>query len=327
MNEHEIYERINTSVKLDQAKYMIAKQFLLSAVINVRIIDILNILNRFLATNEAITPSIIVINPQWDSTAEIQKAILSITYKACFCEAVYSLIHSGFFLPDGDLISVETHISNTTIRPGYREGGSSGGWYFQDWVFKIPGRLRVSGFVQEADSVIAVPDIFLKQLNIPNLHSTVQDALYDAVRCFRAELYTPCLAMLMKATEGAWTELGLSLINFLPQELQIKHGKLKDSIISPYSSAAKIIKEVVELYEKQDLYGELRKKSGVNTEKIRDVSEWSNRVRENRNAVHYGVSLDFPNNYEKVATMLLGVPTHFKTIYGLIASCNQMPNA
>jgi len=165
-----------------------------------------------------------------------------------------------------------------------------------------------------------MPDIFLKQLNIPNLHSTVQDALYDAVRCFRAELYTPCLAMLMKATEGAWTELGLSLINFLPQELQKKHEKLKDSIISPYSSAAKIIKEVGELYEKQDLYGELRKKSGINTEKIRDASEWSNRVRENRNAVHYGVSLDFPNNYEKVATLLLGVPTHFKTIYGLIVA-------
>lgn len=215
---------------------------------------------------------------------------------------------------------METHIGNTTIRPGYRDGGYSGGWGFDDWKFNIPAKLRVSGFIQETDSVIAIPDVFLKQLNIPNINSVVQDALYDSIRCFRVELYTPCLAMLIKATEGAWTELGLSLLNYLSPEQQKKQEKLKDDIISPYSSVARIIKGVTELYEKQDLYGELRKKSGVNPEKIRDAAEWSNRVRESRNAVHYGVSLDFPNNYEKVATMLLGVPTHFKTVYGLIAA-------
>jgi hypothetical protein len=112
------------------------------------------------------------------------------------------------------------------------------------------------------------------------------------------------------------------LINYLPQEQQEKYEKLKGEIISPYSSAAKIIKEVVDLFGNQNLYGDLRKKSGVNLEKLRDAAEWSNRVRESRNAVHYGVSLDFPNNYEKVATMILGVPTHFKTIYTLISACS-----
>jgi hypothetical protein len=230
------------------------------------------------------------------------------------------MIHSGYFIPDGNYFSVDTSISHTTIRPGYREGGNSSGWSFPDWTYSIPGSLHISGLLQETNSVLAMPDIFLKQLSIPNLNLEVQNALYDAIRCFRAELYTPCLAMLMKATEGAWTELGLSLIRYLPEDQRKKQEKIKDEIISPYTSASKIIKDVVDLYEKQGLFGELRKASGINLEKVRDAAEWSNRIRENRNAVHFGYSMDLPNNYEKVATLLLGVATHFKTIYGLIAN-------
>lgn len=231
--ENEIFERINNGVKLDQAKFIIAKQYLLNSAIKARFIDVHTTLNQFLIDNEAIIPATIVINPQWDSTADIQKAIQSIMYKACFCEAVFSLIHSGLFIPDGNFLNVETHISYTSIRPGFREGGNSSGWSFPDWKYSIPVRLRISGFLQDTNSVISMPDIFLKQLSIPNPNSEVQDALYDAVRCLRAELYTPCLAMLMKATEGAWTELGLSLIGFLPQDQQKKHERLKDAILSP----------------------------------------------------------------------------------------------
>jgi hypothetical protein len=321
MDALQVFQQINDGVKLDQAKYIVAKQYLISSSIKVRTLDLQTTVDQFLMACEASAPASIVINPQWDSTIDIQKAILSIGYKACFCEAVYSLIHAGLFIPEGNHITIETHIGYTSIRPGFREGGSSAGWHFPLWNYDIPGRIRLSGFIQETNSVIATPDLFLKQLNISNLNSEVQDALYDAIRCFRVELYTPCLAMLLKATEGAWTELGLSMIDSLPPDQQNKHKKLKEEITSPYTSIAKIIKEVVKLYEKQDLFGGLRGKSGINLEKVRDAAEWSDRVRENRNAVHYGFSMDFPNNYEKVATILLGVPTHFKTIYGLIAHC------
>ncbi len=286
-----------------------------------RILDLQAAVNQFLATCEAVTPATIVIHPQWDSSTDIQKAILSIGYKACFCEAVYSLIHSGLFIPEGNQISIETHIGYTSMRPGFRDGGFSAGWYFSQWSYQIPGKIRLLGLIQETNSIFAAPDLFLKQMNIPNLNSEVQDALYDALRCFRAELYTPCLAMLLKATEGAWTELGLSMIASLSPDQQSKHEKLKEEITSPYTSITKIIKEVVKLYEKQDIFGGLKVKSGISLEKVRDAAEWSNIVRENRNAVHYGFSVDFPNNYEKVATILLGVPTHFRTIYGLIAHC------
>ena len=74
--------------------------------------------------------------------------------------------------------------------------------------------------------------------------------------------------MLLKATEGAWTELGLSLIGSLPPDQQSKHEKLKDEITSPYTSIAKIIKEVVKLYEKQDLFGGLKVKSGIVSKKF-----------------------------------------------------------
>ncbi len=231
MDEQQVFQQINNGVKLDQAKYIVAKRYLISSAMKVRTLDLRTIVNPFLMTCEAGTPAIIVYNPQWDSTTDIKKAIFSIEYKACFCEAVYSLIHAGFFIPQGNHITIETYIGYTSIRPGFRDSGSSAGWHFPQWNYDIPVRIRLSGFIQETNSVIATPDLFLKQLNIPNLNSEVKDALFDAIRCFRAELYTPCLAMLLKATEGAWTELGLSLIGSLPPINGINMKSLKRKLL------------------------------------------------------------------------------------------------
>lgn len=89
MDERQVFQQINDGVTLDQAKFIIAKQYLISSAMKDRTLDLQAVINQFLTTCEAATPATIVINSRWDSTADIQKAILSIGYKACFCEAVH----------------------------------------------------------------------------------------------------------------------------------------------------------------------------------------------------------------------------------------------
>jgi hypothetical protein len=58
------------------------------------------------------------------------------------------------------------------------------------------------------DAYLVEPSLYLDVLSIPTMHAELQEALAEAVRCFRAKLYTAGVAMLGKASEGAWLELG-----------------------------------------------------------------------------------------------------------------------
>lgn len=322
MNEQDVFTAINSGVVIDRAKFIIAKQFVLSEANEGSIISTEGCMKRMLQANHAEWPSQVILHPDWDIQAEIQKVILSLSYRVAFCEALLSLVQNGLLIAFGERpIQISSQVSHTTIRPGHLEGGSSSGWNFPDWGYDVPGKFRLSALIRNSNTVIADPDLFLQKLNIPNLHPEVEEALFDAARCLRVELYTPCLAMLVKAIEGAWIELGVALIDSLPEEQSKLLQKKRDEMLNPNSSIVRIIKLVTEVYERRDLFGDISKKSGVQLERLRSCAEWSNQVRISRNTVHYGVTVDLPNNYEKVATLLLGVSTHFGSMYRLISCC------
>jgi hypothetical protein len=51
MNEMEVFEKINSGVKLDHAKFIIAKQYLLNSSTNTRLLDLQFIITQFLAAS------------------------------------------------------------------------------------------------------------------------------------------------------------------------------------------------------------------------------------------------------------------------------------
>lgn len=72
---------------------------------------------------------------------------------------------------------------------------------------------------------------------------------------------------------------------------------------------------IVDLYHKQDIFGEVAKRSGISHRYLGQVLNWSNIVRDSRNAVHYGADPATQNTYEKVAALLIGAVPNIRTLY------------
>lgn len=324
LNKDEIYNSIHSQISVTRSQIIVAKKYILKIAKESYQLVVKDILQNFLVSVDAIAPKEVIIHPSIDSTPMIRKVVQNISWQSAFSEAVWSLIHSNILLPlDSTFHEDEPHIPWTTVVPG--RGGQSSRWNFPDWRYSIPNRLKLAPSIKdEKREYLIEPDLFLENLEIKNLHPEIEDALKDAVRCFRADLFTPCLAMLAKATEGAWVELGLYLINSIPEKEQGKVKKQLEGITDEYSSFTKKINSVLELFERQDLFCDISKISKVKLQDIRNASLWADCVRESRNVVHYGYEASLPNNFEKVSTVLLGVPSHFKLIYRLIEATKNI---
>jgi hypothetical protein len=314
--QEEIFNQINTSVSVTRPQIVAAKEFILKKFSDNKSFSANSVLQDFLVSVDATAPEKIIVHPSVDSTTAIRQAIQNISWRLAFSEAIWALIHNNFLFPlDGTIGAEEPNISWTSMIPG--SGGYSSGWSFPQWRYSLPNQLAL------APSQLSNGHDYLKNLKIENLNLDVIEALKDAILCFRSELYTPCLAMLAKAVEGAWGELGLALLRSLDESQQQKLKKQSEVLTSDFSSIARIIRTVMELYEKQDLFANLSRQSKVKLEDLRNAVIWADCVRESRNVVHYGNQPSIPNDFEKVAALLLGAPDHFKMIYRLMEMANK----
>jgi hypothetical protein len=78
------------------------------------------------------------------------------------------------------------------------------------------------------------------------LHVDVDAAVRESVRCFRHQLYTASLAMLGKASEGAWLELGGSLLRVAGLALSAstfkkQHDVLEDPMLGPLKKIGAVL--------------------------------------------------------------------------------------
>ncbi|HUU08301.1 MAG TPA: hypothetical protein VMW61_02130, partial [Dehalococcoidales bacterium] len=69
------------------------------------------------------------------------------------------------------------------------------------------------------------------------------------------------------------------------------------------------------------------KQSGFNQRYLKEVLNWSNVVRDSRNAVHYGADPATQNTYEKVAALLLGAVPNLRTLYTIRQAAEEIANA
>jgi len=139
----------------------------------------------------------------------------------------------------------------------------------------------------------------------------VEESLREPVGCFRHDLYTPALAMLTGAVEGAFSELGLALADATETDHADLARRLRKLVTEPQTSPATLLDRVLAYYYyvDRDLSEPVWNGSGVAAAHTREVSIWAQGVRESRNVVHYRLRATLPNTYEKVAAYLLaGLP-------------------
>lgn len=323
ISEAEVQKTISSQIRVTLQDVTLAKSYILK---NFHA-NTDQILSRLLRDFDAQMPRAVVLHESVDLQPQVTQAIKSISWQLAFGEAIWGLLNTNILIPmDNDVHRIEPSLSWTTVVPG--GGGTSSGWRFEEHAISIPAHVRlVPSMGNQTPQPLSNPDLYLADIEIPDLHKDVEESLREAVRCFRYELYIPCLAMLAKASEGAWTELGLSLLEVDPTNPSLsreKREKTREMIVSPDSSVVKRIRAVLELYDRQDVFSDVKKRSGFDNRALRGVSIWADVVRDSRNAVHYGAEPATQNTYEKVAALLLGAVQNLQIIYGIRRAAREV---
>ncbi len=282
--------------------------------------DTRKLVSNLLQANEAVLPKEIVFHSSVNTEELIKKAAEGLSWTLVGCEAIWGLISAGLLIPTTtDLRHIFQGLSWTTVVPG--SGGHSGGWRLEHLSVGVPQSVLLPRSVTSQEhQPLSDPDLFLHTMQIPNIHREVEESLREAVRCFRHELYLGCLAMLGKASEGAWVELGLRLAKSVPPGSSVDGEKTKAKLEDPNVGIGKKIVETLRLYERADVFGAIHKTSGVTIQDLRNAVIWADGVRESRNSVHYGVQPSMPNTYEKVAALLIGAVPHLRLLYRIDAA-------
>ena len=282
-------------------------------------IDTNQILHYFLESMETTRPGTIIIEDSEASHQQLLRAARWISLEVGAREAIWSLINAGIFIPDsGELRGITIHLEYTTSGGRY-----SGSWASSDFGFfdiKVPDHIRVAPSLWTAPTnPLFDGDLYMHELNIPKIHPVVEAALRDAVNCFRHELFVPCLAMLTKATEGAWIELGKLLANQLMTSDSRKANSAIAKLTNRETGLATILKEVSDLYALPQLKA-TSILAGIRPEWLKQHIVWADSVRLYRNDIHYGALPPMTNSYANVSALLLGAPAHFQTLYRIMAS-------
>jgi len=313
MNSKEIENAISKGVSVSRQDVMLAKSFILSHFNR----DSLEMLRRFLEHVEVKKLTEFVIHGSVPAEPQIKQVTDSFRWQLAFAEGVWGLLGAGLLLPCArDSRVIEARQAWTTVVPG--TGGMSSGWHFAEFDVAIPAFFRLAPTISDPKKLaLSDADLFIHELGTVEMAPDVEQALRQAVECFRNDLYLPCLVMLGMASEGAWVELGMSLLRVDPNHPSFTaeaRKKIRDALSSPYTSVLAKMEKVVELYNRRDIYENVVKRCGQNQRRLNEVFNWSNVIRDSRNAIHYGSETAVRNSYEKVAALLLGAAQYLQIL-------------
>ncbi|GGC88107.1 hypothetical protein GCM10007216_18570 [Thalassobacillus devorans] len=319
MNINQVEKEIRSHIRVTQQTVILAKKFILN---EEGTIEVNSSLERFTTSQGYPKISRVVIHNSVPIEEQIKQASGYLSRYIAYSQAILELVHSNYLFPTSQQLfpfGGNLDIPWTTVVPG--AGGSSSSWRFSDFIIPVPAVLKKSMVKNNTkEFTLFDVDLFISQLNIPNAHEDVIEAINDTISCFKKELYRPSLTMLGKAVEGAWIELGISLCDYaiskgLDDE---KNNQLKEKLMGQDSFVYKVDK-VIKLYSShyKDWFNELRRITSIQPAFLEEIRIWTDVIREARNAIHFGATINSENNYEKTSVLLLAAISNFKTLYYL----------
>jgi hypothetical protein len=160
--------------------------------------------------------------------------------------------------------------------------------------------------------------LYLARLSGAALHPNIVEALRSSLACFQRNLYLPCVVMLGAASEGAWLDAGEALARCIPSASGA--SGLVAAIRDSRSSIKTVMQKFREVYGRTECQTVIAA-SGVTVWQLRDAHDWSERVRESPNVLHWHATIDVPNTYEKAAILLIGAVSHLSTLQRIRKAC------
>ena len=307
MNETDAKRIILEHAIVPTQRVILAKSIVLSACKGTSSSD--DLVDAVLKANSLTAPTQVVLDG--DCVPALNAAGYAMSWSLAAREAIWSLIHAGFLIPfEGQNDRVQ-YIE-------WKAGNHSSGWQFHDQMLPVPDRVRrTPSSLGSNNQFLAEPDLYLNALDVPNMHPDVASAFQEAVRCFRSELFTAALSMLGKASEGAWLELGASLLKCVPIDQRPAFDKQRAVLEDPMTGTNRKIEAVLAMFDRKDVFNAISQSSGIKPKELRLAAAWSDTVRDSRNTIHFGVSPATPNTYEKIAVLLLGAAPNIRVLYRL----------
>jgi hypothetical protein len=310
MNKDQALKLLESQIRVTLQQVTIAKGY----IINHFNCDTSRVILGFRKSVEAATSEKLVVHLIVDTEESIRSVAQTLSWTLAGCEAIWGLISSGLLFPAAsDLRSLVPNVSYTTVVQG---SGEEGRLNLDHLSLPVPTSISLPPSISKGErQTLTDPDLYLHSLEIPNIDKGVEESLRESVRCFRHELFLACLAMLGRASEGAWIELGLTLCAVAPSTAPINVEKIKERLEDPFVGIGKKIHETAQLYRRTEIFDSLHKACRVKPQDLNNVVVWADAVRESRNSVHYGAEPSMPNTYEKIAALLIGGVPHLQLLY------------
>lgn len=306
MNESQAKEFVLESMSVSRADIASAKAFLtdrggqeITA----------NLIAEWLRSNGIGYPDPVLLRKE-DVKEQLRSVARAFSLRIAGYIAVWDLISAGYVYPAGQTEMDTPHVGWTTVLPG--SGGSSSGWTFPEIAHPYPTSVFYGSSVK-SEGPFTDGDLYLNEIGVSDLHPGIEEALREAARAFRHDLYTAAVAMLGAASEGIWSELGSALVCAAPETAKSK--KLERILNDPYYGAAQLINSVTELCTDRAQSGDILKDSQVPVAEFQTAVLWSHSVREARNVLHWGATPAVANTYDKVATLMLTTAQHISTLW------------
>jgi hypothetical protein len=265
----------------------------------------------------------VVIHSSADIDAVIRTVARYLSAKIALGEAAWALLGAGALVPlPGGWEPPRMAVGWTTVSEG---NGQSSSWSFDDLAIPHPGKLSIAPSRKRASlpAYLTDPDMFVAAIDA-EVHPVIGESIRSAVLCLRADLYLPALAMLGKACEGLWTLVGVGLAERAPTSHSAARRLGKDLEVGALTFA-KLIDRVVAVYERQDEFRTIVRKSGVSLDDLRRFRAWTNVARESRNVLHPWNVTAIPYTYEKTAAIFLGAPEVLRGLQAIVDSARRAP--
>lgn len=188
MNRQEFLDTIRGKVRPTSQHVLIAKRYLRQPLQSTLTTELLRLFVR--EQRCPLPDGEILINPSIDLGGVIHQVAENMTWTIAFHEAVWNLLYSVELLTLN--ASPVEYTPSVKLFEGYgdqfQRSGSGSGHEFGEFKVLFPHSIRRSRICDERQS-LSNADLYLANLSIPRLHTDVEIALREAVRCFRAELF------------------------------------------------------------------------------------------------------------------------------------------
>jgi hypothetical protein len=313
MHQGDVQSQVRTAVSVPRQHVVVAKGLITSKIGN-KTMAASALVDIVLRDIGITLPEKVVIHSSVDVAAQVKAVANAISWKLAVIEAICSLVGSGLLIAGGNSWNFNPSIGYTTIPPG-GGSGESGGLNWAEFAYSCPSDIKLApSATGEMNQFLWEPDLYLNTLSIPNMHVDIQSALREAVLCFRAELYLATVAMLGKASEGSWIEVGGALLNAASKHSST-FAKQRTVLDDPMTGPARKVEAVSKMYERQDIFSPIAESSGVRPRDLPSIALWSETVRDSRNTLHFLAQPVTPNTYEKVSLLLLSTINSLRPLY------------